>query len=81
MTKSQFITLWSGLENVATKKINGEFQWSCSCGLISHSGGYTLEIYPQCIMWSDEVCGLVGLSALSNLRIVFSIKQGYIYIY
>lgn len=55
MTKSEFITLWTRIEPVISKPVNGHIAIECDCEFIDHCGGYQLNVRPKCLMWPNEL--------------------------
>lgn len=55
MTKSEFITLWTRIEPVVAKSVNGHPAIDCDCEFIDHVGGYQLNLRPTCLLWPNEL--------------------------
>ena len=81
MTKKSFVSLWSHIEFICKKKVNGECQISAVCEINSEPDSYRLVLRPNCILWSHEICGLVGLIGLKSLSVYFNFGAGTIEIF
>lgn len=78
MTKKSFIKLWSRIECICKKKVNGEYRIVAICETSSCPDSFRLVLKPQCIMWSDEICAIVGLTGMLGLSIYFNFSTGSI---
>ena len=81
MTKKNFVSLWSHIEFVCKKKVNGDYQIFAECEFSPVPDSYRLVLHPNCILWPSEVdviCGVVGVLALS---VYFNFSAGTIEIF
>ena len=81
MTKSEFITLWSRIEPVITKPVNGHPAIECDCEFIDHCGGFQLNVRPQCILWPNELMFLLSACDLLWCCAACCFSNGSIRIY
>lgn len=81
MTKKNFVSLWSHIEFICKKKVNGECQISAVCEINPEPDSYRLVLRPNCIMWPEEICGLVGLVGMKVLSVYFNFREGTIEIF
>lgn len=81
MTKKSFISLWSHVEFICKKKVNGERLISAVCEFNSEPDSYRLVLRPNCLLWPEEICGLVGLVGLEKLSAFFNFRKGTIEIF
>lgn len=81
MTKSEFISLWSRIEPVVTKPVNGHIAIDCDCEFIDHCGGYQLNVRPKCLMWPNELIYLLSSVELLCCCAACSFRDGSIRIY
>lgn len=78
MTKKNFISLWSRIEVICKKKVNGEYRIDAICEISPCPDSYRLVLKPRCIMWADELCAIVGLTGMLGLSIYFNFSHGSI---
>lgn len=81
MTKSEFITLWTRIEPVITKPVNGHAAIDCDCEFIDHCGGYQLNIRPKCLLWPNELMYLLSACELLCCSAACSFSNGSIRIF
>lgn len=81
MTKQKFIKLWSHIERICKKKVNGQFSITAVCEINSCPDSYRLVLKPNVIMWPDELCAIVGLSGMQSVSLYFNFTQGTIEIF
>lgn len=81
MTKFEFITLWTRIEPVVTKPVNGQPAIDCDCEFIDHVGGYQLNLRPKCLLWPNELMFVLTACELLCCCAACSFSQGYIRIY
>ena len=81
MTKQNFIKLWSHIERICKKKVNGELSITAICEVSPCPDSYRLVLMPRVIMWPDELCALVGLSGMQHVSLYFNFKEGSIEIF
>lgn len=81
MNKQKFIKLWSHIERICKKKVNGEYSITAICELSPVPDTYRLVLKPKVIMWPDELCALVGLSGMQSVSLYFNFRQGTIEIF
>lgn len=55
MTKDVFITLWTRIEPIVTKHVNGEIAIECDCEFVNFCGGYQLNVRPKCLVFPTEL--------------------------
>lgn len=81
MTKQKFIKLWSHIEHICKKKVNGEYSIGVYCEISQCPDTYRLVLEPHVIMWPDELCAIVGLSGMQSVSLYFSFQRGTIEIF
>lgn len=81
MTKSEFITLWTRIEPVITKSVNGHAAIDCDCEFIDHVGGYQLNLRPKCLLWPNELMYLLSACELLCCSAACSFSNGSIRIF
>ena len=81
MKKTDLIKLWTRIEPVITKPVNGEIAIECDCEFIDHCGGYQLNIRPKCLMWPNELICLLSTCELLYCCAQIAFYDGSIRIY